>query len=120
MIEGSVMPLFDHFNLPMTSRTFKHLFQAYLRQHQYPKILRIYEKLGTDIANLDNDTLNPLLEAFINIRDQPKIVEILKVFVDKNQQPTNNNLERLGSAGNLPDTLRVLLNSFRYKGFVVR
>jgi hypothetical protein len=112
LMEGSVIPLYDHYGFPLTSRSFKHIIQCYLKMHQYPKIIRIWEELGREVANLDRDTLNPLLEAFTNIRDQPKIAELLKIFINNGQEPSKGNLERLGSAGNLPDTLRVLLNNF--------
>jgi pentatricopeptide repeat protein len=110
--EELVLPLFNKFTLPMESRTYECLVNAYMKKKDLAKVQKIFNSISTDRRNLNSGILAAMLDCYTRLRDVDNIMHVLQIHKEMNRHPPRRFIVQAMKMNNLPDNLYNLLRTF--------
>lgn len=120
MMEGAVLPLYEKLGIELDNISIENIIFAYLQAREFPKLIRVWDRLQGNLDLINERSLNTLLEAFVKLRDKEKVMDVLEIFLQRKKEPISRLLIVLGNAAKLPDDLHGLLLRFETKHGLVK
>jgi len=119
-VEGAILPIYENKQLLMNSNTYEILLKGYDNTMELPKIVRIYEKIKDNIALMNTNSMNIILQTFIRLKDQDNVEVMLGQFLEYQRRPKALLLHSLGNSMNISENLYVLLHKFDKKYGIIK